>query len=31
MEIDFVIEHFPRIVKELRDISPFWKEEYGSG
>jgi cysteine desulfurase len=30
-EIDFVIEHFPRIVRELRDISPFWKNEYASG
>jgi len=29
-QIDYVIEHFPGIVKQLRAISPFWKEEYAS-
>ena len=26
-EIDYVIEHFPAIVSDLRKISPYWKEE----
>ena len=27
-EIDFVVEHFPGIIRQLRAISPFWKDAY---
>jgi len=27
-EIDYIINHMPLIVSELRELSPFWKEEY---
>jgi len=27
-EIGFVLEHFPGIIKQLRAISPFWKDAY---
>jgi cysteine desulfurase len=27
-QVDFVIEEFPRIVAQLREISPYWKAEY---
>jgi len=25
-EMDYILEHLPRIVARLRDISPFWKD-----
>jgi cysteine desulfurase len=25
-EMDYIIEHLPRIIQRLRDISPFWKD-----
>jgi cysteine desulfurase len=24
-EVDFVLEHLPKIISRLREISPFWK------
>jgi cysteine desulfurase len=27
-QVDSVAEQFPKIVAELRDISPYWKAEY---
>jgi cysteine desulfurase len=27
-EIDFVTDKFPSIIRDLRDISPFWEERY---
>ena len=27
-EIDYIIKHLPDVISNLRDISPFWKEEF---
>lgn len=30
-DVDYVVEHLPRIIQDLRDISPFWDSSMAAG